>query len=43
MTNERAKWTFPLWVKISMLLGIVAVAAFLIFHLTGNGMAGMHG
>jgi len=43
MANDRAKWVFPLWLKVSMVVGIVAVAAFLILHLTGNGMAGMHG
>lgn len=37
------KWNLPLWVKISLVLAIVAAAAFLLFHLAGNGMAGMHG
>ena len=43
MVNERARWVIPLWVKISGAVAIVAVVAFVIFHLTGNGMAGMHG
>ena len=43
MTNERRKWDLPLWVTISLLVGVIAAVAFVIFHLAGNGMAGMHG
>jgi hypothetical protein len=41
--RARPRHTFPLWVGVSLAIAVVAIAAFLILHLTGNGMAGMHG
>ena len=43
MLNEGTKWSFPLWVKISIAVALIAAVAFLIVHLAGSGMAGMHG
>ena len=30
----------PLWVKVSGAVGLAAVVAFVVLHLTGNGMIG---
>lgn len=38
-----AKPPTPRWVKVSGVIALVFVVVFLILHLTGNGMAGMHG
>jgi hypothetical protein len=39
-SSEERRERTPLWVKVSGAIGLAAVVAFIVMHLTGNGMVG---
>jgi hypothetical protein len=41
--SEERPPSIPRWVKVSGIVVIVLVLLFVILHLTGNGMGGLHG